>query len=393
MSQTYDVVIIGGGIVGSSIAYALAANPDFQGSILVLERDSSYKNASTPYATGVIRNQFSTPENILMSAYGISFLRDAAELLFVDAEVDVGFREHPYMILADNALYLRLRQGLATQHEYSADVRALGADEIADEWPLITTTDLAAGFLSRSGAGFFDPWMLLSALKRKARSLGVTFSYQEANSLVQSNGRVTTVLTTDGKTISTDFVVNAAGVTGAREVCSWLGIEIPLEPRVRTTISVACEPDISNLPMLIFPNGMWMKPEGAHGFLCGGTPPPDQDAPTFEFITDNSIFEDVLWPTLYEYIPAFEALKVTSMFCGHYDYNTLDENAIIGALPAIDNVVVATGFSGHGAMHAPATGLAIAELVAYGEYRTLDLRRYSIDRIFQHAPIKELNVF
>jgi sarcosine oxidase len=134
-----------------------------------------------------------------------------------------------------------------------------------------------------------------------------------------------------------------------------------------------------------------VRPEGAT-YLCGVSPPADRDPDRTDFEIEYDLFEETIWPTLAARIPAFEAIKLERAWAGHYDYNLLDQNAILGAHPDLPNLLFATGFSGHGLQQSPAAGRAIAELVAYGEYRTLDLRRFGFDRILRNEPLREINV-
>jgi len=389
----YDVIIIGGGIVGSAVAYSLAAAPDFSGSIAVVERDPTYEFSSTVKATGVIRSQFSTPDNIRMSLYSSNFIKNITEHLSYDgSDVDVGFHEHGYMILATDQSIDRFRESHSYQMQNGADVDFLDKDQLAETFPLIQNEDVIGGFLSRSNDGSFDPWALLQAFRRKAKSLGVEFIHDTAVGLEQADRKVNRVQLEKTGWLSAGYVVNAGGARDAAKLAAMVKVTLPVEPRIRTTYYVGTRVDLKNQPMTILPSGIWMRPEG-DGFLCGHTPDEEQDQPTHDFPIDYDSFEEILWPLLWETFPDFDALKLISAYSGHYDYNVLDENGILGLTPNYDNFYIATGFSGHGVMHAPATGKAISDLIIHNQYQDLDVSQLGYNRILENKPIRELNVF
>jgi glycine/D-amino acid oxidase-like deaminating enzyme len=148
-----------------------------------------------------------------------------------------------------------------------------------------------------------------------------------------------------------------------------------------------------DMPLVVDPSGVWTRPEGA-GFLAGYSPPEAEDATAAadDFEPDHALFEERIWPALAHRIPAFERLKVTGAWAGHYDYNTLDQNAVIGRDPVLPNFLYANGFSGHGLQHAPGVGRAIAELIARGTYRSIDLSVFGYERVAEGRPHRERNV-
>jgi sarcosine oxidase len=185
-------------------------------------------------------------------------------------------------------------------------------------------------------------------------------------------------------------VVNAAGFHAA-DIAAMLDLTLPVRPRKRIVYVFDCRDKPERAPLTIDPTGVWCRPEGAH-FIGGISPPEEQDPDATDFEIDYGLYEDVVWPTLAHRIPAFEAIKLVRAWVGHYDYNTLDQNAILGPHPEIGNFYFANGFSGHGLQQSPAVGRAIAECIAYGGYRSLDLRRFGFERVLNNRPILELNV-
>jgi hypothetical protein len=167
--------------------------------------------------------------------------------------------------------------------------------------------------------------------------------------------------------------------------------DLPVRPRKRIVYVFDCRDKPERAPLTIDPTGVWCRPEGAT-FIGGISPAESEDPDCTDFEIDYKLYEDVVWPTLAQRIPAFEALKLVRAWVGHYDYNTLDQNAILGPHPEVGNFYFANGFSGHGLQQSPAVGRAIAELIAYGEYRSLDLRRFGYERVAKNLPILELNV-
>ncbi len=391
-----QVVIIGGGAIGSSVARYLT-QPGIQAvrpcTVTVLERDSSYAQASSALSASSIRQQFSTTINIEISRYGIELLRDAARELALPGEPppDIGLHEGGYLYLATEAGERVLRDNHTVQRAHGADVALLAPGELRVHFPWLDTRGVALGSLGLSGEGWFDGYSLLQAMRAQARAQGARYLQAEAVGFDRAADRIDAVRLADGERLRADVVVNAAG-PWARRVAAWAGIELPVAARRRTVFHVSCPEPLPRCPLLIDPSGIWLRPEGA-GFITGFTPPEaqdDDDLPLDE--PDHAAFEDFVWPTLAARIPAFEALRLHRAWAGYYEMNTFDHNAIVGPHPACANLVFANGFSGHGLQQSPAVGRGVAEWIAYGAYRTLDLSPLGWQRVLDGRPLRERNV-
>ena len=386
------VVIVGGGAIGCSAAYHLATNPRFRGEITVVERDPSYARASSMLSASGIRQQFSTPVSIRMSQYGLAFIRDAARALAVEGEAPLlAFKEHGYLFLASESGLPVLRENVALQLAEGADIRLLDPSGLTENFPWLSTDGLAAGAFGASGEGSFDGPAMLQALRRKARSLGVTFVAQEATGFVRAGEAVRGVTLADGSVLDCDTAVVTAGAWSGR-VASWLGLTMPIVPRKRMVYVISCREPLARCPLVIDPTGNWWRPEGQF-FLCGRSPDagePDPDEPPL--VVTEDMFFDYVWPALAARVPAFEAVKIVSSWAGYYELNLFDHNGIVGRHPAVPNVVFAAGFSGHGMQHSPATGRGVSELVAEGGFTTLDLSPLGWARLIENRPMWERNV-
>ena len=393
MNSRYDVVIVGGGVTGCSTALFLAREPGFGGTVLVVERDPTYEHAPSAKATGGFRQQFSTPENIRIGLFGVHFLKHLDEYLSIDGETpDVGFRENGYLLLATESMLPAMLENNAVQRALGADIHFRTPDELQARHPWLGAGGIAGGFLSDSGEGYLDPYSLLQAYRRKARSLGVDFVRDEAVSVQHDGARITGVTLAEGGAVDCGAVVNAAGAGGAAEICASLGVELPVESRKRRTFVFECREPVGPTPLTITETGVGFRSEG-RGFICNVSPPPERDPATKDAAIDYDLFDDLAWPGLAARVPAFEAIRLTGAWCCHYDYNTLDENLIVGRTPGYGNFYLAAGFSGHGLQQSPAVGRALAELVSFGEYRTIDLARFGYERVLSGEAIRETNCY
>ncbi|BBU29487.1 FAD-dependent oxidoreductase [Burkholderia sp. THE68] len=389
--MTSSVVIVGGGVIGSSVAYFLrASDPTVQ--VTVIERDPTYARSSSALSAASIRQQFSTPLSVRMSLFGIDFLRSIGERLEVNGErPSIDLHEGGYLFLATAAGADTLRDNHALQRELGADISLLDSAQLRARFAWLNTEDLAAGAFGESGEGWFDGYGLVQALRRKAQSLGARYVPTEVVGIERDAHRATAVRAANGETYSCDVVVNAAGAW-SRSVAAMLGIDIPVYARRRSIFNVSSPAKLERAPLLIDPSGVYFRPEG-RTYLCGTSPSADHDPDDLPLDeVDHALFDDVIWPTLAHRVSAFEALRVERCWSGYYEYNVLDQNAIIGCHPDIDNCIFANGFSGHGLQQGPATGRGVSELILRGRYETLDLSPLDWTRVLEGRPIIEKNV-
>ncbi len=391
MAENFDVVICGGGVTGCSTAYFLASNPDFDGTVLVIERDPTYENAPSAKATGGIRQQFSTAENIQIGLFGAHFAKNADEYLSVDGDsAGIVFREQGYLLLGDAKAMPVLKENQVVQQAEGANISILDAKTLKERFPWVDSDELEGAAFGETDEGWIDPYSLLQAFKRKARSLGVEFRKDVVTSIEAEGGKATGVVVEDGTRIGAGHVLNSAGASGGRALLTPLGVDVPIESRRRTTFVWECKTDVTKAPLTVLPSGVAWRPEGK---LCLSNlaPPAEKDPERFDYDIDYNQFEEDIWPELARYIPAFEAIKLINAWVCHYDYNTLDENAIIDFVPGFENLLLALGFSGHGMQQSPAVGRALSELIVHGEYRAMNLKRLGYERVINGDPIRENN--
>jgi sarcosine oxidase len=387
-----DVVIVGGAIIGSAVATFLAMRADFDGRIVVVERDTTFRTSSTTLSAASIRLQFSTPLNIEISRFGLRVIKDPHAFLAVDGEVpEVDFVENGYLFLATDAGLATLEHNHAIQMAHDVPVVLLTPAELKARFEWINADDLAGASLGLSDEGWFDAHALLQGFRRRARSLGVEERVGEVVALERDGDRIGAVRLADGSVIGAGWVVNAAGPRAA-DVAAMAGVDLPVRPRKRLVFHVEAPVSLGRAPLTIDPSGVYLRPEGP-AYLTGFSPregEPDPD--TLDLAPDRGPFDAFVWPTLAHRVPSFDRLRLLDTWAGHYEVNTLDHNAIVGPHPLITNLLFANGFSGHGLQQAPAVGRGLAEWIATGGWETLDLSPLGYARIARGEPIRELNV-
>lgn len=389
MEAAGTVAIIGGAIVGSCTAYFLR-ELGFRGRLLILERDATYARSSTALSAASIRTQFGCPVNVRMSLFGATFLGELKQRFGGDA--DIGRVERGYLFLGTPGTEEIRRAGAEMQMAQGATVAVMSPAQLAERFPWLNVADLGIGTLGLRDEGWFDAWSLLQLVRGAARRMGAEYLDAEAVRIEMQGSRVTAVGTAQGDIIPVDWCVMAAGPSSGA-LMRRHGLLLPVEPRKRTVFSLRAPLDGADMPMLFDTSGAWMRPEGS-GFIAGIAPPEDADPDaTDDFNPTYDMFEEMLWPVLAHRVPALEQLRVERAWAGHYEVNTLDHNGVIGPHDEVANLILATGFSGHGLQHAPATGRGVAEWILHGGYRSLDLSPLGYARIRAGEPLHETVVY
>ena len=389
----YDVVIIGGAIMGSSTAWFLTENPDFNGSVLVIERDPTYARAATTLTNSCIRQQFSDALNVKVSQFGAEFTQSLRARMGGDSRVpDLKIRNFGYMYLANTQSFADvLRRNQQVQRAAGAETQLMTPDQITAAYPFYAVGDIVLGSINRKDEGYFDGSTLFEWLRRSARERGVEYVTNEVAALTRNaagTGLDSITLKT-GQVVACGQVVNASGTRGA-QVAAMAGIALPVEPRKRYTwIFAAQHPLDRDLPLTIDPSGVHVRENGGGTYMAGGHAEFDPAADPDDFAMDHGLWENHIWPVVATRIPQFEAVKVTSEWAGQYDYNVLDQNAVTGPHPELSNFLFLNGFSGHGLQQSPAMGRGTAEWLTHGTYRTLDLRPFHFDRVLANRPMRE----
>jgi glycine/D-amino acid oxidase-like deaminating enzyme len=382
--DSYDVVIVGGAIYGSSIAWWLTEMAGFDGSVLVVERDPTYEFASTSHTNSCIRQQFSQPINVHISRFGAEFIKSFRDRLGGDERVpDILLQSFGYMYLADTPGGAQaLREAQAAQVAAGAATRHMSAAEIKADYPFYNVDDIVAGNHNLIDEGYFDGATMFDWLRRNARERGAEFIANEVTGMTlnAAGTRVERVLLKSGASVSCGQVVNASGPR-ARLTARMAGLDLPVEPRKRYSfVFDAALPLEQDLPLTIDPSGVHMRSDGKY-YLAGCPPDEDPAADFTDFGFDHSLWEAKVWPVLAHRVPQFERIKLVNSWVGHYAFNTFDQNAIVGPHPDLPNFIFCNGFSGHGLQQSPAVGRGVAEYLAFGAYRSLDLTPFAYERI------------
>jgi glycine/D-amino acid oxidase-like deaminating enzyme len=386
---SWDVIIIGGGLMGASLAYNLK-DQGFPGSILILEKDPTYEKSTTTLSVGGIRRQFSTEVNIRISQYGLSFYGDFGRLMEVLGErPEIEFKPWGYLFLASERTWPALSANWELQRSLGCSTELLSPEETLRLIPHLNLEGIVGSSFS-PGDGYMDPYAALQGYLKKAKSLGVKFHVGEVTEVKQQSGRVTGVVTKEGTTYEGPIVVNCAGPY-AGAVGRMAGLDIPVEP-VRRMVYYVHPAVIFDypLPLTIDTTGCYFRHEAGGHIITGKS---RQDEPVGEnFQCDYSYFQDEIWPSLAFRVPVFETLKLIRGWAGLYEMNHWDFNALLGSHPELAGFYLAAGFSGHGFQQAPAVGRGLAELIRTGRYVTLDLSPLDYSRYLRGEKLLEREV-
>src|SRR5262245_54372301 len=380
MSTTsFDVAIIGGGVTGCAAAYFLKDAGVER--VCVIEPDPTYAKAATPVATGGCRRLFARPENIAMSQFSIGFFKNFGE-------PDVQWKEGGYLFVVGAGHEKVLEANYRTQEGMGVKVQLMERAQIAERFPWMRCDDLALGVLSPED-GWLDPNSVLQGFRKKAQALGAEFLRDRVVELRVGGRRVRELELASGARLGADAVINAAGCWAA-SIAKLAGMELPVNPMRRFEHYVEIAAALPPMPLIKDPDRLVIRPEGK-GYSVGLVY--SHEPRGFNFDVDPGYYENVVWPACASRIPAFEQLKLKREWAGLYDECELDGNMILGNWPGkLDNFYVACGFSGHGLMHAPAVGRALAELIVKGRYDTIDLTRMGYQRVLDNDPYPEAGI-
>lgn len=391
--SAYDVVIVGGAIMGASAAWFLSDDKDFDGSVLVIEKDTSYEFSSTMHTNSCMRQQFSSELNVRISQFAADFVKNLGRYMGDDPRVPaLSIHNFGYMYLADNDAFAEaLRHSHAVQVGAGAATRLMTPEQIAEAYPFYNLDGIVLGSINTVDEGFWDATAVFDWWRKSARERGVEYVQNEVVAMTRNPAgtQVVSVTLGSGEVIACGQVLNASGPR-ANETAKMVGAHIPVEPRKRFTwIFRAERPLDRDLPLTIDPSGVHVRENGGGTYQCGGHSQVDPAVAYDDFHMDHALWQDHVWPILATRIPQFEAIRVQSEWAGHYAYNTFDHNAITGPHTQVENFFFLNGFSGHGLQQAPAMGRGTAERMVHGAYRTLDLSPFEFGRIAAGKPIVE----
>jgi sarcosine oxidase subunit beta len=381
-----DVVIIGGGIVGSSIAYQLTRAGCRN--VLILEREAHQGKGSTGKSMGGVRAQFSTPVSIRMSLYSIPFFRDFEDVLGHPS----GYRAQGYLFVATSEPHLNY---LRANHSRQAALglttaRLLGAKDVAEMVPQLRSDDILGGSFC-STDGFVDPYSVMTGFTLRAIDQGARLERDVTVTGIQKDARgITAVETSQGDRVTTRTVVNAAGPWAA-QVAHLAGLDLPVEPLRRMLVPTEPFDKIAHsAPMIIdMSTGFHFRPEGL-GLLMAWNDP--EETHGFKTNFDRAFVEKILTRAVSR-VPVLEEVEVnpSRAWAGLYEM-TPDHHPILGAAPGITGFYCANGFSGHGVMHSPATGKILADLILKGSTDLIDAELVNYSRFAEGRLIEETAV-
>jgi len=381
----YDVVIVGGGVMGSSSAYHLmSAEKNLR--VAVVEKDPAYTYASSTLSMANIRIQFSLKENVQISQYAFDFLDRFEEEMAVDGEKpDISYRREGNLFLVDEAGREMAKAAVALQKSLGCQIEWWSSEQIRKQYDLYNPNGYAGGTFGPED-GYLDAYSVLMGFKKKARFLGAEFINDEVVDILVDAHSVTGVKLASGDMLKAGAVINCAGAWAA-EIALTAGVVLPVEPIKRQIFALDTKVKPKGpLPLTILPSGLYFRTETGDLILLGKSM--DDDPVGINFTWDRKRFEEILWPELAEFVPAFDTLKVVRGWAGLYAVNTMDENAILGEWPELTGFFLANGFSGHGLQQAPAVGRYLSELIL-GRAPTLDLSVFGPERILENRPLSE----
>ncbi len=368
MEKTADIVIIGGGVIGVSIAYHLALKK--AGRIILLEK-GQLGEGSTSRCVGGIRSQFSTEINIFFSLESIKTFERFEEEFGTNPE----FKRIGYLFLATTELEMRVfKENIKLQRKFGIPVELLNPDEIKARWPYLRVDDILGGTFC-PWDGYAGPNEVLSGFVSGAKKAGVRiYEGTEVLGISLSKGKVNGVKT-KREEISTPIVVNAGGPF-ASAIGEMAGVKIPVKP-LRRQIFITAPFRLTNqaIPLTIDFHKGWYFRQEVDGLLLSG---PLDSEPSFNLGIDYEAMAETSENAIYR-VPALERAHIARGWAGLYEISP-DHHAILGKVPEVEGFILANGFSGHGFQHSPAVGKVITELIVEGKATTIDISPLSIER-------------
>jgi glycine/D-amino acid oxidase-like deaminating enzyme len=389
--MTADIVIVGGGVVGSSTAWRLRRD-GFTGRIVVVERDPSYARASSFLAMGGIRQQFCTAVTVQMVRFSVGLWKVFdAELGAPGQRPRAWFRQRGYLFLADEASAGRVRARYELERQAGAAVRLLTVDDIRSIAPDLMLDDIVFGMIGPED-GYANPREVLFGFQRAAAEAGAEYLRDEVVAIEREGHRVVGVRLAGSEQISTPIVVNAAG-PWAGALAKLAGLDVPIQP-MRQMLFRCALPQYwpYRFPMIIDPGGVHWRhddPIGAgdrDGIIAAFTNWNEAAGERFE--SDDARWEAEFYPAMVRRLPALKHVSDVRGWAGLYEM-TPDHNPVLGQHPALAGFIFASGFSGHGLMMSPATGKIVSEIVRLGRSETFDIGVFAPDRFERGALVHD----
>jgi FAD-dependent oxidoreductase domain-containing protein 1 len=385
-SNVFDVIITGGGIMGSATAYYLMkSDPTLK--LAVVERDPTYARASTTLSMSNVRIQFSLKQNIQISQYAFEILtRFEEEMAVGEQRPKIYFHQEGNLFLVGTENQAAAKKAFDLQRSLGCRIEWWSRTQIKERYPLYEPGQEIVGATYGPDDGHFDAYAVLMAYKAKARALGAQYATGDVAAIRVEAGRTAGIELADGRRMTSGCIVNCGGAWAA-ELAATAGVKLPVVPVKRQVFALdtAVKPD-GPLPLTVLLSGLYFRTETGGLVLLGKSVP--EDPVGFNFTWDNQRFMELLWPELAEFVPAWDRLKLVRGWAGLYDVNTLDGNAILGEWPEIIGLYLATGFSGHGLQQGPAVGRYLSELILKRPV-SLDLSIFSPRRILENRPLSE----
>ena len=387
MIGTAEVVIVGGGIVGASVAHHLRAE-GMTGRVLVLDPDLTHSRATTPASMGGVRTQYGVATNLAMARYGLDFYARFDQAMAGGwGTPRARFHRGGYLLLAHAAAEAAFRRRCDVQRKIGVAVEWLAPDDIRRVAPALSLAGVP-GALWTAGDGYVSPRGALQGFVERSRELGATWRQDEVVGLELEGGRAT-VRTRHGGAVSTPTVVLAAGAW-SRAVAALAGIELPVHPLRRQACLVQLpSPPATRLPMTLdrLNNLAFRSDSDSADHLLVSRQLPDEP-PGFRFDWDVEAFATAIAALLRRHLPGCGEPRLQRGWAGHYDVSP-DENPILGRHPEHPALLIAAGFSGHGLMLAPAAGKITSELIRLGRSETFNANPYRLSRFAEGVPIDD----